>query len=139
MKHLNPDERGRDAYIRRVSKRNRALPEILFLGETLDDHQLDKIESQTLLDTLRELLHVEGQYHKISRIVRFLVTRRQHKPDAFLYECLIGANIDPKHGSVQVVENLLREMDEMGIMPTATAYQAALEVSSPFRETLHPY
>ncbi|ORY65021.1 uncharacterized protein BCR38DRAFT_314822, partial [Pseudomassariella vexata] len=116
-------------YMHRAWKRNRELPRTLFRGaHNFDDAMLDSIGTQTMLDTLRELQTLEQQYHSIAKIVHYLITKRREKPTAFLYECIIRANTDYKHGSAQIVADLLKEMETTGVLPTAGVYNAILDV-----------
>lgn len=118
-------------YMYRVWKRNPSLPKTLFTTRGPTDKALNQASALVLAETLRELRGVEGQYHAIAKIVHHLVTEKHMKPDVFLYECLIRANVDPNLGSAQVVRLLLKEMEETRIIPTNGIYHAVLDVSYP--------
>lgn len=116
-----------DRYLQRLSRKLQ-LPPSLFTSQSLCPAELQPVGTSVLLAALRELATLEGQYHSIATIVEYLVTTRGMKPDAFLYECLIKANIDPRHGSAQIVDLLLTEMENNGIVPTAAVYHGILDV-----------
>lgn len=114
-------------YIQRVWRRNAWIPPALLRGQLSED-RLGKLEVNVLVEALRELMSLESQYHTICQVVRHLVTKRGRKPDAFLYQCLIRANVDPRHGSARVVADLLQEMRTRGVSPTNAVYHAVLDV-----------
>ncbi|KAK7958123.1 pentatricopeptide repeat-containing protein- mitochondrial [Apiospora saccharicola] len=123
--------RAQDAYERyfdRMAKRLPEIPRALFTGTPPSDSELDRIDTSTLLRALQELLAVQWQYHCIVAIVEHLVAKRGMKPDAFLYECLIKVNVDPKYGSAEIVGNLLEEMVSTGCLPNSAVYHGVLEV-----------
>ncbi|KAK9776652.1 hypothetical protein SCAR479_06697 [Seiridium cardinale] len=115
-------------YIYRRWKRRPELPLSFFGGQGSPDEALDTVRTDVIVEGLRELTDLERQYHGICNAVRYLVTRRNRKPDVFLYECLIKANADPKHGSAKVVGNLLEEMESKGILPTRAIFHSILDV-----------
>ncbi|KAH8681321.1 hypothetical protein BX600DRAFT_18202 [Xylariales sp. PMI_506] len=115
-------------YIHRVWKRSPGLPLAIFDRQGSFDEALESIETDVLTESLRELVALEHQYHAICNIVRYLVTRRGRKPDVFLYECLIKANVDPKYGSAASVSNILKEMEAQRIIPTSAVYHGILDV-----------
>jgi hypothetical protein len=121
----------RARYINRLWKRNPGLPLSLFGGQGSFDKALQSFDTRAIIDILREFVAIEGQYHAICKLVQYLVVNRQQKPDAFLYECLIKANVDPRYGSARVVANLLKEMESHGCLPTSAIYHGVLDVRLP--------
>ncbi|KAK8042798.1 hypothetical protein PG994_013281 [Apiospora phragmitis] len=117
-----------ERYFRRMAKRLPNIPPSLLTGNTPPESELDLIDTSTLLASLQELLRAQWQYHTVVAIIQHLVAKRGMKPDAFLYECLIKVNVDPKYGSAQIVENLLKEMESIGCLPTSAVYHGVLEV-----------
>lgn len=118
------------SWVYRMWKRHRELPISFFDQHSAPYEALDGLRTETIVEGLRELILAESQYHGICNIVRYLVTRRNRKPDVFLYECLIKANIDLHHGSARVVANILEEMDSRGILPTPAIFHSVLDVST---------
>ncbi|KAK8105360.1 hypothetical protein PG999_008719 [Apiospora kogelbergensis] len=117
-----------ERYFMRMNKRLPNVPPSLLTGRPPSDADLQPIHTSTLLVALQELISAQWQYHTIVAIVEHLVTKRGIKPDAFLYECLIKVNVDPKYGSAQVVKTLLKEMETTGCLPTSAVYHGVLEV-----------
>ncbi|KAK6827690.1 hypothetical protein PG987_011031 [Apiospora arundinis] len=117
-----------ERYFMRMAQRLPDVPPSLLAGRPPSDTDLDLIDTSTLLVALQELLPAQWQYHTIVAIVEHLVAKRGMKPDAFLYECLIKVNVDPKYGSAQVVKTLLKEMETTGCLPTSAIYHGVLEV-----------
>jgi hypothetical protein len=115
-------------YLFRFWKRHTWIPRSLFSRDRFYDESLEQVDTRVLIDSLRELIHLEGQYKTICHLVNYLVTRRSMKPNAFLYQCLIRANVDPGRGSAQVVANLLQEMESNGIACTSAVYHDVLDV-----------
>ncbi|KAI5463084.1 hypothetical protein BGZ63DRAFT_412779 [Mariannaea sp. PMI_226] len=99
--------------------------------------QLDTVPAEDIIKALRFLR--DGNYHKIpdphDRIVQFinfLILKRNHPLDTFVYECLMDVMADPA-GSASGVRKLLNDMVEQGIAPTADICYSALSAL-----TVHP-
>ncbi|RYP82887.1 hypothetical protein DL770_005494 [Monosporascus sp. CRB-9-2] len=121
---------ARAQYIKRVAKRSPWVPEPLFHGPDVLTERLDRVPTRTIYEALRELQNIEDSYGSVVRLVEYLVKERGEQPNELLYECLIRANVDPKHGSAEVAGSLVKEMIETGIQTSPRIYQALLEVTA---------
>ncbi len=79
-----------------------------------------------LHDRLRELRDQQDAYHAIVDLVQHLITARGEKPSLRHFDALIRANASAEHGSAEVVEELLKEMDKEGIMGDGGLFQGVL-------------
>ncbi|RSL89415.1 hypothetical protein CEP51_001198 [Fusarium floridanum] len=75
---------------------------------------------------------VPDRRRRIVHLVKFLVSQRGHPLDAFVYECMMDAMVDPK-GSAQGVDRLLDDMAHQNVPPTPTLCYSALQAL-----TIHP-
>jgi len=92
-----------------------------------DERVLKQIPENAIWEELRKA-SLKGNFIRVQRIVRILVTSQGERPSPRLYTALILANTSPQYGSVQEVENILREMAEEGLSPDSAAYHAVLKV-----------
>ncbi|KAH7160246.1 pentatricopeptide repeat protein [Dactylonectria estremocensis] len=98
---------------------------------------LETVPSEAIIHALKVLRNgnytmLPNPHERIVLFVKFLITKRKHPLDAFIYECMMDAMADPQ-GSALGVRNLLRDMTSQGIMPTAAICYSALEAL-----TVHP-
>ncbi|RYP44600.1 hypothetical protein DL768_008949 [Monosporascus sp. mg162] len=128
--YVKKTDRARAQYIKRVAKRSPWVPETLFHGPDVSTERLDGVPTRTIYEALRELQNIEDSYGSVVRLVEYLVKERGEQPNELLYECLIRANVDPKHGSAEVAGSLVKEMIEKGIQTSPRIYQALLEVTA---------
>ncbi|KAH9883826.1 hypothetical protein F4778DRAFT_613933 [Xylariomycetidae sp. FL2044] len=122
--------RSRVQYLQRLAKRTPWVPDALFNETDSFIRRLERIPTQTIYAALRALHDVDDTYHAVVKMVEYLVVHRAQKPDTTLYECLIRANVDRKHGSAKVANSLFSEMKRLGIPTTPKIYQSLLEVTS---------
>lgn len=85
-------------------------------------------DTRVIYEALRLMRGNPGDAKKIRALVRYLVEERGERPNAFLYEALAVANWDPHTGSAGELVAMMREMKELGILPTVGFNQAALRV-----------
>ncbi|RYO85745.1 hypothetical protein DL766_008997 [Monosporascus sp. MC13-8B] len=128
--YVKKADRERAQYIKRVARRSPWVPEPLFHGPDVSTERLDKVPTRTIYEALRELQNVEDSYGSVVRLVEYLVAERGEQPNELLYECLIRANVDPKHGSAEVAGSLVKEMIGKGMQTSPRIYQALLEVTA---------
>lgn len=88
-----------------------------------DDHTIAHLH-----DKLRDLLSTQGAYCEIAELVHYLIYVRGEKPALIHYDALVRANADAEHGSVDVVQGLLEEMDNLGIRGDSGFYHGVLLV-----------
>ncbi|RYO74913.1 hypothetical protein DL764_010657 [Monosporascus ibericus] len=128
--YVKKTDRARAQYIKRAAKRSPWVPEPLFHGLDVLAERLDRVPTRTIYEALRELQNIEDSYSSVVRLVEYLVKERGEQPNELLYECLIRANVDPRHGSAEVAGSLVKEMMEKGIQTSPRIYQALLEVTA---------
>ncbi|KAJ4300357.1 hypothetical protein N0V88_003031 [Collariella sp. IMI 366227] len=85
-------------------------------------------DTRVIYEALRLLSGNQGDAKKIRSLVRYLVEERGERPNAFLYEALAVANWDPQTGSAGELVAMMREMKDLGILPTVGFNQAALRL-----------
>ena len=86
------------------------------------------LSTEEAYETLR-VVSKKADYQKVKRLLKLLMNEHHEKPNSRLYEALILANADPKHGSPQAVDRLLLEMVEQDLIPDSAIYHAALKVN----------
>ncbi|KAH9995354.1 hypothetical protein F4779DRAFT_607605 [Xylariaceae sp. FL0662B] len=126
-------EQARVEYLMRLAKRSPWVPEALFEGTDSFITKLDRIPTRSIYAALRELPGVAGTYFSVVKLVEYLIKERDEKPNANIYESLMRANVDKRHGSAEVAAQLFKEMEKLGIPATPQIYQALLEVTA-----IHP-
>lgn len=91
---------------------------------------LDSSHSQDNALLFEELkrLSLKGSYVRVQKLVDKLVRERDQKPSIRMFDALILANVDPRHGSSAEVAYLLQEMTDEGIVPDAATYHSILKV-----------
>ena len=87
---------------------------------------LESATTEELHNQLREIRDVAGAYNHIIDVVQHLVEARHEKPSLRQFDALIRANADAQHGSAEVVEELLREMDKEGIIGDSGLYHGVM-------------
>lgn len=87
---------------------------------------LDSATTEELHNHLREIRDLAGAYNHIIDVVQYLIEVRHEKPSLRHFDALIRANADPQHGSAEVVEELLREMDKEGITGDSGLYHGVM-------------
>lgn len=87
---------------------------------------LDSATTEELHNHLREIRDLAGAYNHIIDVVQHLIEVRHEKPSLRHFDALIRANADPQHGSAEVVEELLREMDKEGIIRDSGLYHGVM-------------
>ncbi|KAI1435254.1 hypothetical protein GGR50DRAFT_694272 [Xylaria sp. CBS 124048] len=122
--------KARAEYLRRLARRNPWVPSNVFQDKVADNPKLEDIPTRVIYGALKEFQNSEATYHPITRLVEYLVKERGQRPNAALYESLIKANVDKKHGSAKAAGELLKEMRKHGISTTPEIYHALLEVTS---------
>ena len=87
---------------------------------------LDSATTAELHNHLREIRDFAGAYKHIIEVVQHLIEVRHEKPSLRHFDALIRANADPQHGSAELVEELLREMDQEGIIGDSGLYHGVM-------------
>ncbi|KAJ4327306.1 hypothetical protein N0V84_002320 [Fusarium piperis] len=75
---------------------------------------------------------VPSRHRRLVHLVKFLVSKHDYPLDAFVYECMMDAMVDPK-GSAMGIDKLLDDMALQNIPPTPTLCYSALQAL-----TVHP-
>ena len=100
-----------------------------FKKKHLNDEEALKVVAKSLVYERLRKASIEGDYHRVQKVVRILVRERGEAPSARLYTALILANTHAEHGTVQQVEELLEEMVAEGVNPDSATYHAVLKVT----------
>lgn len=95
---------------------------------------LTEVSNEHIVAALRALRHgpdqqghiVCNRHHRIVHLVKYLVQRRHYPLDAFIYECMMDAMVDPQ-GSAKGVAQLLKDMTAQNLTPTESICRSALE------------
>ncbi|RSL73281.1 hypothetical protein CEP54_000381 [Fusarium duplospermum] len=102
---------------------------------------LEDITTEAIVEALRVLRTPNGRgkvgkvpnrHKRIIHLLKFLVSHRGHPLDAFVYECMMDAMVDPQ-GSARGVDRLLDDMALQNVPPTPTLCYSALQAL-----TIHP-
>ncbi|KAL2671184.1 hypothetical protein Neosp_013759 [[Neocosmospora] mangrovei] len=97
---------------------------------------LDQTSTEAIVDALRVLRTPNGRgkigkvpdrHKRVTHLVKFLVNYHGYPLDAFVYECMMDALVDPV-GSSRGVDFLLDDMTDQNIPPTPTLCYSALQV-----------
>lgn len=97
-------------------------------GEKGKYASLEEVPISELHDLLRTLRTTEGAFEEISSLVSYLVKVRGEEPCLFYYDALVKANADAENGSAAIVEGLMVEMGETGVLPDSEFYHSVLQV-----------
>jgi hypothetical protein len=89
---------------------------------------LKELPVTELHDLLRRIRTEEGAYRHISDLVSYLVKIRGEQPCLLYYDALVRANSDASDGSAKIVEGLMAEMKELGVLPDSGFYHSVLQV-----------
>lgn len=128
--HHSSDRRPRKEspqHLRRLEIRKLYATHDPRFGNPEDERVLKHISETAIWEELRKASS-KGDFVRVQRIVRILVTVHGELPSPRLYTALILANTSSQYGSVQEVEHILGEMAEEGLSPDSTAYHAVLKV-----------
>ncbi|KAM0438807.1 hypothetical protein ACHAPT_001567 [Fusarium lateritium] len=96
---------------------------------------LENTSTESILVALRALRtpngrgkvgQVPNRHLRLVHLVKFLVSQHEYTLDAFVYECMMDAMVDPK-GSAQGIDKLLDDMALQNIPPTPTLCYSALQ------------
>lgn len=96
--------------------------------ETTLEERLKDVPIAKLHDNLKYLTGRKGAYNDIVELVEYLVTVREEKIGLIHFDALVRANSDAKLGSAKVVERLLLQMKEAGIVGDSAFYHGVLLV-----------
>ena len=115
--------------LRRLEIRRLYTAQEASLDNPEDEEVLKQIPKEAVWAELRKASS-KSDFIRVQRIVRILVGVHAEPPNPSLYTALILANASPQHGSVNEVEDILRDMAEEGVSPDSAAYHAVLKVRS---------
>jgi hypothetical protein len=114
---------GNSIYARKYLHQNAVFSEL----QRRDQGFMRELAIETAYQKLRQIA-LEGNYSQIQACVNIMLTVRDEKPNARLYDALLLANMDNEYGSASEISNLLEEMVNGGITQNSATYHAVLRV-----------